>query len=105
MMVAKIVVNGSGCKPEPAQKVGIRICDGVVHIKENGAVRKYWLGELDEAELRGFLAVFLAEIHALVEHRGRIYGYVRAVNGELDRRVNEKACESTPGAPARGGHI
>lgn len=84
-MVAKIVEKTG------KDKVGVRICNGVVHIKENGVVRKCWLGELDESELRGFLAVFLAEIHALVGNRGRIYEYVRAVNGELDRRTNERA--------------
>lgn len=43
--------------------------------------------------LRVLRAIFLGKIHSLTIQRWNLHRYLAIVNGEMDRRVNEKACE------------
>jgi hypothetical protein len=48
------------------------------------------LAQFSTGALRQVRAILLGKIHALVMQRASTYKHIAVVNGELDRRVNEK---------------
>ena len=54
------------------------------------------LSQFADGALRQLRAILLGKIHSLVMERACVYKDIAAVNGELDRRVNEASCRNNP---------
>lgn len=63
-----------------------------IHIGVNGTTYIFELDGCTEAELKNFKVLLMWVLQTLIEQRGMLYGAIAKVNGEMDRRVNEKAC-------------
>ena len=80
MFEGRVCVDIEGCRPEEIP-----------------------LSHFADGALRQLRAILMGKVHALVIERASVYKHIAEVNGELDRRVNEAACKSTPYTPASGG--
>ena len=74
-----------------------RIEDRRIHIEVNGQQHIFELGECTGGELEIFKTLLMWALHTLIGQRDLLHEAIAKVNGELDRRVNEKACP--PPAP------
>ena len=88
----------------PQWKIG-RIGNRQVAVNTGHAQETIPLAQFADGALRQLRAILLGKIHSLVTERASVYKHIAEVNGELDRRVNEAACKSTPYTPASGGQL
>ncbi len=65
--------------------------DRKIHIGVDGNTYIFELGECTEAELRNFKVLLMWTLQTLLGQRDKLYEAIAKVNGELDKRTNEKA--------------
>lgn len=65
--------------------------DRRIHIGVNGATYIFELGECTEAELKNFKTVLMRTLQTLIGQRELLHEAIAKVNGELDRKINERA--------------
>ena len=66
--------------------------DKIVCLDIEGVLYAFTLPMLSRSDLKELKALLLKKIHALCVTREMLYDQLAEVNGELDRRTNEKAC-------------
>lgn len=69
--------------------------DETLRIKVDGACYTFRIEEFGEADLKKIKLLISKELFEMSTHREYLWHKLRQINGELDRRVNEKAAGMT----------
>lgn len=77
--------------------------DETLRIKVDGACYTFPIGDCGAEDLKKIKVLIQGNLLALCDQREYLWHKLRQINGELDRRVTEKACQPTPG-PSREGN-
>lgn len=81
--------------PPAGTQVEIEGCGLVSMRMPDGKGIRFWLAEADDGEIGRLILFLKGEVQRLVENRVDVWKYLKTVNGELDMRVNMRACGLT----------
>ncbi|GAB62689.1 MAG: hypothetical protein DWB56_14720 [Candidatus Jettenia sp.] len=70
----------------------VSIQDGEVCFEVEGHGCSFSFDLFTDDALKTLRAIFLGKIHSITTQRWNLHRYLAMVNGEMDKRVNERVC-------------